>query len=300
MIERVPVAEDGIVGTLFRTSASSLPAIVLPGSEGGTPEHVAQLLAKDEGLAALALGYFGLPPLPKYLVEVPLEYVEAAAGWLCRQPGVKDAPVVLVGGSKGAELALSVAAHLPERFGAVVAFAPSCVAWAGVEFVAKDRRFLSGLFGTASRRSSWSLGGDPLPFLHHAEGVLPAVSHRGISVARSFTVALDRAAWPNPAAIPVERANGPILLISGADDRMWPSTRMAKLLVQRSDAAGRPDHVRHLCFPDAGHRLGPRTPPRGIQRFSGIIDYGGSRQADIDARAEAWAATRSFFTANRS
>jgi hypothetical protein len=221
MIERVPVVEHGIVGTLFRTtSANSPPAIVLPGSEGGTPEHVAHLLAGDEGIAALALNYFGVSPLPKRLVQVPLEYVEAAAGWLCRQPGVKDTPVILVGGSKGAELALSVAAHLPERFGAVVAVAPSCVVWAGVEFVAKDRRFLAGLFGTASRRSSWSLRGDPLPFLHHAEGVLPAVSHRGISVTRSFTVALDRAGWPNPAAIPVERAHGPILLISGADDRV--------------------------------------------------------------------------------
>ena len=66
MIERVPVVEDGIVGTLFRaTSADSPPAIVLPGSEGGTPEHVARLLAGDEGIAALALNYFGVPPLPK-------------------------------------------------------------------------------------------------------------------------------------------------------------------------------------------------------------------------------------------
>ena len=37
------------------------------------------------------------------------------------------------------------------------------------------------------------------------------------------------------AAIPVERTNGPILLVSGQDDQMWPSAQMGQLVIERLD-----------------------------------------------------------------
>jgi hypothetical protein len=47
--------------------------ILLGGSDGGVMEGSAAVLA-SRGYAALALAYFGAPPLPPELIEVPLEY----------------------------------------------------------------------------------------------------------------------------------------------------------------------------------------------------------------------------------
>ncbi|MER7134791.1 acyl-CoA thioester hydrolase/BAAT C-terminal domain-containing protein, partial [Streptosporangium saharense] len=51
------------------------------------------------------------------------------------------------------------------------------------------------------------------------------------------------------AAIPVERMAGDLLLVAGADDRMWPSLSYAEELAARRAAAGRPARV--VSHPDA-------------------------------------------------
>ena len=73
------VEADGLVGTLF-TPASPGPhpaVIVLSGEGGGVWLSLAALLA-SRGYAALALGYFGMPGLPRNLVNIPLEWTGAA------------------------------------------------------------------------------------------------------------------------------------------------------------------------------------------------------------------------------
>lgn len=80
----------------------------------------------------LAAAYFGVEPLPFALCEIPVETVAAAGEWLRRRPQVRSGPVGLVGGSKGAELALLAATAYPRLFGPVAAIAPSCVGWFGV------------------------------------------------------------------------------------------------------------------------------------------------------------------------
>jgi uncharacterized protein len=298
MIRHRAIREPGLVGTLFEhTDGSPRPGvIVLPGSEGGLPDHVAALLAAQGRFTCLALAYFGVPGLPRRLVDVPLETVERAAHWLAATPATRPGPIGLLGGSKGAELALLAASELPGPFGPVVAFAPSSVAWAGVEFLALDRRILAGLFGTASRRSSWSLRGKPVPYLHHAAGALPRVSRHGISVSPSFERALDDQHGISQAAIAAERVPGRILLVSGDDDRMWPSSRMATMIVERLEALSLHDKVRHLRFPTAGHRLEPPAPATGIRRLSFVIDYGGDPIANEKASTGAWRAAVTFLS----
>ena len=68
-----------------------------------------------------------------------------------------------MGGSKGAELALLAATASPHLFGPVAAIAPSCVAWFGVD--------LTGGVADASARSSWTLGGRPVPFVPPVPGI---------------------------------------------------------------------------------------------------------------------------------
>jgi hypothetical protein len=72
-VTRHPLAEDGLVGTLFLPAGEGPhPAImILNGSGGGINEPRAALWA-SRGVAALALGYFGAPGLPKYISNTPL------------------------------------------------------------------------------------------------------------------------------------------------------------------------------------------------------------------------------------
>ena len=68
-----PVEEENLVGTLFYPSRPGPHpmVIVLGGAAGGLREGGAEVLA-SEGCAALALAYFGVDPLPRELVEIPL------------------------------------------------------------------------------------------------------------------------------------------------------------------------------------------------------------------------------------
>ncbi len=103
------------------------------GAGGGLSEGGAETLA-SEGLAALALAYFGIDRLPHELVEIPLEYFEKAIAWLRAQPGVDAERVAVVGNSKGGELALLLGATYPEDVKAIVGYSPSAVVWQGIAF----------------------------------------------------------------------------------------------------------------------------------------------------------------------
>jgi BAAT / Acyl-CoA thioester hydrolase C terminal len=60
------------------------------------------------------------------------------------------------------------------------------------------------------------------------------------------------------ATIPVERIEGPILLIAGKDDQIWPSCRLASVAFERLVRTGhtkRHDDVSR-CLEEAGHLIG--------------------------------------------
>src|SRR4051812_25025000 len=154
----IEVRDADVVGTLaLPDGPGPHPGVVaLSGSGGGVPSWWGDLLA-PHGIAVLAAAYFGIEPLPSVLCEIPVETVAAAGEWLRRQPEVRIGTAGLVGGSKGAELALLAATTYPDLFGPVAAIAPSCVAWFGVD--------LTGAVADASARSSWTIDGRPVPFV---------------------------------------------------------------------------------------------------------------------------------------
>jgi hypothetical protein len=69
------VEEHGVVGRMFvpRGPGPFPVVITLAGSGGGLPQLPAALLA-GHGFATLALAYFNFGPLPRELVDIPLEY----------------------------------------------------------------------------------------------------------------------------------------------------------------------------------------------------------------------------------
>lgn len=292
------IREDGLVGLLFEPLQDPRGAtLVLGGSRGGVDEALAAPLA-EAGFVVLALAYFGTDGLPDQLIEIPIETVERGLKWLRDQPQVARRRVGLLGASKGGELALLAASRFPEHLAAVVGFAASPIVW---QAVPSDRRDWQ-----RPPRSSWTADGEPVTFLPYARPGLgamlrtagAALVRRPLVVRDIYDRALDNPAQVADATIALERITTPILLVSGTDDRLWPSSRLAELAMQRLASQERPYRDEHLRYEGAGHlagRPGSAQPsqPTGRSRLA----FGGSPSADLAAHHDAWPRILDLLTA---
>jgi len=280
------VGEPRLSGVFFHSaSIEPRPAvIVLGGSSGGLAwsSQVAALLARH-GFAALALAYFGVDELPPQLVEIPLEYFVGGFEWLAAQPGVRPDTLGVVGISRGAELALTLGSHLP-YVRSVVAYCPSSVVWNGLH---GDR---------PADLPAWTTNGRSIPFFSLMTPALSAVRERvfhesPVSLTPLFDAALD---GPLPADVflPVEQTNGPILLVSGDDDRMWPASYMGRQIMNRLAAHGHRFGSRHVHYPDAGHLM--RPPGVSTSVLDGKFALGGTPSGQAAANRAAWLETVAF------
>jgi dienelactone hydrolase len=289
------------IGRLFIPPGSGRHpvVIVLGGSGGGFDVDKAAVLSRH-GLATFALAYFGMPPLPAWLNRIPLEYFAAALDWLRSQPEVNTSRVGVLGVSRGAELALLLGATFP-MIGAVAAYAPSAIAWA-----AGGRDKQSG-----EPIPSWTLGDSPIPFAplplrrFMLKSAIPVVGlRRSVMFRNLFRAGLRNRIAVKSAIIPVERIGGPLLLISGGDDHVWPATQMSKMIVERLRKHDFRHPVEHLNFPRAGHMLRyphlPTTSRRSWNKHlrNARFSFGGSAEADAEAQSAAWKKTIEFFKAN--
>jgi len=265
------VLERGLVGDLFYAEAASQKptVIMLGGSEGGKSwsdnpyqrEMLADLV--EAGFTVFPLTYFGLEGVPKSLASIPLEYFETAFAWLAEQPEVLPDSYALVGGSKGAELALLLGSRYPE-VKAVAAFAPSNVVFQGLS--------------SGKATSSWSYAGKELPFVSFPLTSIPAFikGMRTGNYLQGYTIALRNTKQVTLASIPVENNHGPVLLISGAKDEMWPSALMSERLMARLSEAKFPFPYEHLAL-ETGHavmadeRCWPKIVGFLRQEFLGIL-----------------------------
>jgi len=303
---RQPVREGGLLGAYYRPdSGGPLPTVlVLGGGEGGLVEGGARSLAA-EGYAALSLAYFGLSPLGRDLIEIPLEYFAAALRWLKDRPEADAGRSAVVGASRGGELALLLGATYPQEVGAVVGYVPSSVVYSGSSL---DPWSWSPL---VPRRSAWTLGGRPLPFVDawprttdlfgwqpYPAPVWPFVAGGwGLRLPVSLRAAFERPLSGNGvalrrAAIPVERIEGPVLLISGARDELWPSSKLAEMAVDRLRFNRHPYRYEHLMYEEAGHMIVPKGV--GTSYVPPWLAVGGTRAADRQASADAWTKVLNF------
>jgi dienelactone hydrolase len=289
---RIPLEQDGLRGFLYYPAdGGPFPGlIILGGSEGRLFEGWAQAFAGN-GFAALSLAWFAYPGLPEELVEIPLEYFDRAAAWMKAQPKVKAGGIGLIGGSKGGEAAL-LAASRNSDFRAVVAMTPAAHMWEGhtLRFFTPDYKPVS----------SWSLGGRPLPYIpFKATPEEKELERKGelASFVKFFREGLAQAdpAMVQKAAIPVEKIAGPILLISGTDDRIWPAQDFCAAILTRLKEARFPYEVKYLSIEKGGHSSCLPflvTANRGL-----LIDgdpSGGSPQADARGGYRSWAEILAF------
>jgi dienelactone hydrolase len=284
------VRKDGLVGTLFHHGADPHPGIiVVTGSGGGADELMAAMLA-SHGYTTLALAYFGVEHLPSDMWDIPVEYFETAIRWMLNCQQVLSEKLAVVGLSRGGELALLLGAMFPE-IRAVVGYVPSGVLWPGF------RRGYS-----TEIRAAWTFRGKALPFVAHEPPTREMLLEAGepVSFTRWFPWSLlDDPSVIEPASIPVERTNGPILLISGKDDQAWPSAHLAQIAMERLARHKFRHQYEHLSYDGAGHLIYfPFTPTTMVEMFHPVshlvMAFGGSPKANALAQADSWPKVLAF------
>lgn len=250
-VERVEVREEGVLGTLFLPAGEGRrPAVlVLSGSEGGTFEPAAAQFA-SQGYVTFAAAYFGMEGLPEELELIPLETVERALGWLAAQPRVRQDAIGAWGASKGAELALLSASVYPE-IKAVVAKSASAYVFEGI-----------GPDMGKVHKSSWTLNGEPVPFVPLGFNLRIGMSYFRSRRTRKpwptrpmYEYAVKRARDLGGAAIAVEKINGPVLVTGGGGDGVWQSDVMAEAIGERLVERGHACEDVVLTYPEAGHQV---------------------------------------------
>jgi dienelactone hydrolase len=287
-----------LVGTLFRPgSDGTRPAIiVLGGSEGGLWESPAALLA-SHGYVALALGYFGIEGLPPNHVGIPLEYLETAMGWLQAQEGVASDRLAVMGGSRGGELALLLGATFPQ-IKTVMGVSPI-----GVMLPGFRRGFVGGVEMVIRRPPAWTYRGAPLPcwvpfrlsFSSIVSYVWKTLVRAPIALTPFWLEAMKDKDALARAAIPAERINGPVLLLSGQDDQFCPSGPLSEVAMERLAGHKHTYPYEHVSYQGAGHVFGmppylPATVTKARHPHTGAVYLaGGNPKDNAFAAADSWA-----------
>jgi len=291
-IEVRRLTEGRLRGVLFLPPGDGPhPALlVVTGSGGGYSSEKAAALA-SRGFAALALAYFNAPDLPDQLVEIPLEYFEEGLEWLAAVPEVDGDRLGVIGGSRGGELSLLLGSVFPQ-IRAVVSQVPSHVVWGGCCDEA------------ASMKSSWTLDGEPVSAMPPT--MLPMQAQKYWPKIRGDWLSYFWLSFGDPegeaaATIPVEKIGGPVLLVSGGDDQLWPSTYMADRVMARLDAHDFQHPYVHLRYDDAGHAVGftPYWPTaRWVSIFHPVakehMALGGTAASLAHCHEDAWQRTLEF------
>ena len=275
---------DEIIGTLHEDYRSvPLPGVLLIGGSDGGPgaPGVAMLLA-SHGYSALSISYFGVPGLPPTLENIPLEYFSKALRWMRSQPSIDARSIAIYAESRGTEAALYTAANDP-KVCAVVARSPSFVFWSGV-----TKAHLPG-------EAAWGHQGRPQPYVANTlypGFILTYLWDRtmGIPVRQTplFLENLAHTREPDKIAIPVDHIHGPLLLLAGADDQIWPSMMMAERIMGRLRLYGHAYKDQSVTFADVGHAI-PYVylPTRGNWQDSPLA-VGGTPEGMAKAQASAW------------
>lgn len=277
-VRRTPVNQNGLAG-VFYLPAGQGPhpgVVILGGAEGGLHSDQAALLA-SHGFASLALAYFGYDGLPPTLENIPIEYFETAIRWLQAQPAVRVDRLAVVGASRGGELGLLLGTMFPE-VKAIVGYVPASHLGPGDNAL----------------KPAWTFHGAPLPYVHDFDTIFAAAGGDTAAVQEAST-----------GIIHVEKIDGPVLLISGKDDRLWPSFKMSSEVMNRLAEFHHPFPDKHLSYDEAGHLILMMVPylpytaqrdPVNITRY--INYYGGTAAGDAIADADSWPQVISFLTEN--
>jgi dienelactone hydrolase len=289
---RTTPVRDGIVGMLY-APADGAPhpgVLVIGGSDGGFGEPQVAMMLASHGFAALSLAYFGEKGLPATLEGVPMETFARAVQWMHRRPEIDPRFVAIYGASRGTEPALYTAATTP-GVNAVVARSPSFALWGGV-----SANHLPG-------KAAWTLRGKPLPAIPNTlypDFLFTYLKDKltGAPVRQTplFIEDLNRFGPTAAVEIPVEKIAGPVMLLAGKDDQIWPSALMARRVLARRRRFGSAGVDRLLIYDEVGHPIPYAYLPTRKRDGDGPFAVGGTPEGAARAQADAWPRILQFLT----
>ncbi|MBD2715269.1 hypothetical protein KBK19_09500 [Microvirga sp. STR05] len=237
----IDLKTPGVQSLLYVGAGRQQPLLVgLGGSEGGNAwassrwQPTREQLVAD-GYAFLALGYFKADGTPPLLDRISLDTVYAAIKAATRHPQVNGRKIALIGGSRGADLALLLASRYPD-IRCVVSIVGSHVAFPGH----------TSHFTT----SAWSYKGQQLPFVPVNEAAVPFLLQGNLRAA--FAAMLTDTAAVRQALIPVAKIRGAVLLVSATQDEVCPSTLMAEHMLDQLQRRNSRYPQQHLAI-EGGH-----------------------------------------------
>lgn len=274
--------ENGFQAKYFvKENTKSKAAVILIGG-GQWGDYWAQQFANKE-MVGLSIPYIGKEGLPRLPEEIELEYFENAINWLREQPEVDPNKIVVMGASRNAELALVIASTFPKSISGVIAYAPSSVSWSNTVLP----------YNSNELKPSWKYKGIDIPY----------VPMDKISGSKSSTIntlgywenGLSKKELVEDATIKVEKIKGPILLLSGKDDQVWPSSRMADMLEKRLVEYNFKYQFENIQYDNTGHLISgnpesnseQRTGKMSIQDEQYTFEYGGTNEGDFKAKQDA-------------
>ena len=229
---------------LFAKQESIQPLLVyFGGSEGGnsmTKKHNVseRKLYTDNGYAMLAIGYFGMEGLPAELDRISLDAIYEEIKKTQKNPNIDATCVAVIGGSKGAELALALASKYSDINAAISLAGPHV-------------SFNSIYYASNGRTGSFSFKNESLPY---ATVPISAIPHLLVGDFRkAHELALEDHEAVAKATIMVENINGPILLISGEKDQVWPSAEMSAEVMKRLKEKRFKHRYHHIMVPNGDH-----------------------------------------------
>jgi pimeloyl-ACP methyl ester carboxylesterase len=244
----------GAQSVLFLGEGTNQKLVVgLGGSEGGNAwatERWKPIRDKfiREGYAFLAVGYFGMEGTPEELDRISLEKVYYEMKQALQHEKVADSSLALIGGSKGAELALLLGSKYSDI---------NCV----VSIVGSHATFPALTFGAGT--SSWSYNNEEVPYVPAPWASVPSMITGNLREA--FEIMLEDTAAVSKALIKVENIRGPVLCMSASQDEMWPSAEMSALVMKRLDEYNFPYAHEHIVV-EGGHM-------EPLDEFDQILDF---------------------------
>ena len=236
---------DGFEGILFPVGEKNgKVVIVISGSNGGMglTKKCAEFYCKN-GIPALAVALFKTKGTQKNLDRVPIEYIESAIKWL-KIKGYEK--IGIDGTSKGSEIALLSAAMFRD-ISCVIARVPSYFVSEGLIIQGKSKK--------PSGTSCWSYNGKEIPFARYNSrkiNLIPIILKEKelnlLTINSGKTVTEDT-------MIPIEKINGPILLLSSINDTVWSSYESSLYMENRLKEKSFSFPYRHIAFHNISHAM---------------------------------------------
>lgn len=281
-IKQKSVHENGFQADYFvKENTNSKAAILLIGGGQWGNYWANEFASKD--MVGLSISYSGKEGLPRLPEEIELEYFENAINWLAKQPEVDPTKIVVMGASRNAELALIIAVTFPKYISGVVAYAPSSVSWSNTVLP----------YNSNELKPSWTYKGVDIPYVPMKK--ITGVESDTIQMVAYWKNGLAKTNFVKQAAIKVEKITGPIILFSGNDDKVWPSSIMADMIEKRLEDTNFEHSFQNIKYDNAGHLISTNPDQNSSYRTGKIyidgkeyqFEFGGDDNGDFKAKQDA-------------